>query len=144
MNIAEIIWKHQLNEVYSAVEGKNIIVGVSDDLRICTDSSSSYHANGAFFEGGECMLFPSKEERNWDRFQEAEPEYVPYEDAEEFFNDFAGAKVKRKGISEALFQYTLIVSVEEFSRQGDYYCTPKFWFYNYTTLDGKPLGKLKQ
>ena len=73
-------------------------------------------------------IFPSKEERNWDRFRPKEPTYKPCESAEQFADLFLGAKVKSKKEESIVLLYTIT---------GIF--TPDFWFKNYTLLDGTPL-----
>lgn len=119
MNVKQIIKDNDIEEVYSAVHGCNIT-----KLKL-----DPFHDSGSWVYGGECLIFPSKEERNWDRFKPKEPNYKPCESVEQFADLFLGAKVKLKeGIG---FK---IVSIIEDENDLNY------WFDNYTLIDGTPLG----
>ena len=121
MNIKQIINDNGIETVYSVYYG----VDIPSDGAIFSD----LHENGSAFIGGECLIFPSKEERNWDRFNPKEPNYKQCESIEQFADLFLGAKVKRKeGIG-----FRIVVTIE-----NDYDLS--YWFYNYTLLDGTPLG----
>lgn len=77
MNVANILEKLQSGtRLYSALHGKTVefvkvIDGNSRPIKIrqIGDSSSSayesFYEDGSFVKGGECMLFPNKENRDW-------------------------------------------------------------------------------
>ena len=119
MNVKQIIKDNNIKEVYSVMKGINIP----------TSDLESFRNDGSYHYGGECLIFPSKEERNWDRFKPKEPTYKPCESVEQFADLFLGAKVElREGIA---FEIISIIN-------DDY--TLNYWFNNYTLLDGTPLG----
>ena len=81
MNVANILANLQSGtRVYSALHGKTVeFVKVIDGLnrpikiRQIGDSSSSayesFYEDGSFVKGGECMLFPNKENRDWSNIE---------------------------------------------------------------------------
>ena len=120
MNVKQIIKDNGIEKVYSAYLGCYISI-----------NSAAYwnvDYNGSYFKGGECLIFPSKDERNWDRFKQKEPTYKPCESVEQFADLFLGAKVKHK-IGNII---SIVTHVSEMSMST--------LFYNYTLLDGTPLG----
>lgn len=121
MNVKQIIKDNNIKEVYSVMHGIDVSVDDSVLNGLLDDCS--------YIEGGECLIFPSKEERNWDRFKPKEPVYKPCESVEQFADLFLGAKVKHKTANE----YKIIIGVRDES-------SPSYWFEGYTLLDGTPLG----
>ena len=119
MNVKQIIKDNDIKEVYSAYHG--IYVD-------CLFAINNFNDDGSLEEGGECLIFPSKDERNWDRFKQKEPTYKPCESVEQFADLFLGAKVKHK-IGNII---SIVTHVSEMSMST--------LFYNYTLLDGTPLG----
>ena len=119
INVKQIIEDNYIEEVYSAYHG--IYVD-------CLFAINNFNDDGSLEEGGECLIFPSKEERNWDRFKPKEPTYKPCESAEQFADLFLGAKVKHKTQN----RIDIITHVSEMSMS--------VLFDNYTLLDGTPLG----
>lgn len=72
MNIAEILKNAPKGtKLYSPLFGEVELKSVDDDVievRI-EDSLSTFYKDGRFYRNyssGECLLFPSKDERNWD------------------------------------------------------------------------------
>ena len=120
MNVKQIIKDNNLTTVYSIVHGRFI---PSDCLFVI-----ELYDGGESEEGGECLIFPSKEERNWDRFKPQEPTYKQCESVEQFADLFLGAKVKHKTQN----RIDIIMHVSEMSMS--------VLFHNFTLLDGTPLG----
>lgn len=81
MNVANILEKLQSGtRLYSALHGKTVefvkvIDGNSRPIKIrqIGDSPSSacesFYEDGSFVKGGECMLFPNKENRDWGKIE---------------------------------------------------------------------------
>jgi hypothetical protein len=67
-----------------------------------------------------------------------EPKYEPYTSSEAFARVFGGSMVKHKASNS----YRLVSEVNT-QKPGDptYRKTPQWWFDNYVTMDGEPLGK---
>lgn len=75
MNIAEILKRMPSGtKIYSALHGKEIeFVKVEEELgkpinvreHPTSQSLDSFYPDGSYRRGGECMLFPSKDEREW-------------------------------------------------------------------------------
>ena len=121
MNVKQIIKDNDIKAVYSCAHG--------GDIETCSNFYESLDLTGSIYIGGECLIFPSKDERTWDRFKPKKPTYKQCESVEQFADLFLGAKVKfKEGIG---FK---IVSIIEDENDLDY------WFNNYTLLDGTPLG----
>ena len=54
--------------IYGEVEFEEISV-ITGSIGCKTDGCTVYfHSDGTYYTGGECMLFPSKEQRDWDDF----------------------------------------------------------------------------
>lgn len=74
MNIANILKNYPEGiELYSLVHGpvKFSRVRVSDNFIIIITENGfdfSYYPDGRFAVNGECVLFPSKEQRDWNKF----------------------------------------------------------------------------
>lgn len=76
MNIAEILKRMPSGtKIYSSLHGAEVeLVEVTEDKRqlIITKQHSTslardtFFPDGSFRKGGECMLFPSKDEREWE------------------------------------------------------------------------------
>ena len=70
MNIGEIIKKFPRGtKLYSTVYGDVVLVQVNSIGTIFTmhnDYECMFLSDGKIYKDGECVLFPSKEERNWD------------------------------------------------------------------------------
>ena len=75
MNVKQIIKDNNLATVYSIVHGRFI---PSDCLFVI-----ELYDSGESEEGGECLIFPSKNERTWYRFKPKEPNYKQCESVEQ-------------------------------------------------------------
>ena len=75
MNIAEILKAYpEGTELYTPIWGKCKLIKVEECFETIIrvdlierryDRNESFLSNGAFYEAGECVLFPSKENRDW-------------------------------------------------------------------------------
>ena len=62
--------------IYGEVEFEEISV-ITGSIGCKTDGCTVYfHSDGTYYTGGECMLFPSKEQRDWDGFM------IPFKDGD--------------------------------------------------------------
>lgn len=84
INIAEILnGCSKGTELYSPAFGKVFVSGIdsSDDDTIITETPTgrvlNFTKEGRYAEAGECMLFPSKDQRNWSKFKK--PIVPPFE-----------------------------------------------------------------
>lgn len=72
MNIAEILKNvPKGTKLYSPAFGEVTFKNVSSDIINVRDSvkiERTFYSNGNFYKDGECMLFPSRENRDWDNF----------------------------------------------------------------------------
>ena len=73
-NIAEILKECPKGiKLYSPIFGDCTLVGVwkYNIETICCESGIHYcfYSDGTYFKSGECMLFPSEKQRDWDKFQ---------------------------------------------------------------------------
>ena len=76
MNIAEILKRMPSGtKIYSALHGAEVeLVEVTEDIRelIITKqhptslATNTFFPDGSYYKGGECMLFPSKDKREWE------------------------------------------------------------------------------
>lgn len=74
MNIAEILkYCPKGTELYSTVFGKVEFSKVNPDdlivISIKDDGPRVFRKNGSYSEYGECVLFPSKDQRDWEKFR---------------------------------------------------------------------------
>lgn len=71
MNIAEILkYCPKGTELYSTVFGEVELFGVNNDLiYINTPYITFLFSDGKYKEKGECILFPSKDQRDWNKFR---------------------------------------------------------------------------
>jgi hypothetical protein len=120
MNVKQIIKDNDIKEVYSCAHG--------GDIETCSIFYESLDLTGSIYIGGECLIFPSKEERNWDRFKPKEPTYKPCESVEQFADLFLLKTAKSKTEKEI----RVITYIDE--------SYLNYWFNNYTLLDGTPIG----
>ena len=95
INIAKILKNvPKGTKLYSLVIGECILLEVKDDdeypIRVKInnyDNNNNYEMftkDGKYFDGdyganGECLLFPSKENRNWDKFKIEKYEFKPFD-----------------------------------------------------------------
>ena len=119
MNVKHIIKDNNLATVYSIYHGYFVD---------CLFAIHNFNDDGSLEEGGECLIFPSKEERTWDRFKPKEPVYKQCESVEQFADLFLGAKVKHKTED----RFDIIAHIDKINLQ--------IWFNKFTLLDGTPLG----
>lgn len=62
--------------IYGEVEFKEVSV-ITGSIGCKTNGCTVYfHSDGTYYKGGECMLFPSKEQRDWDDFM------IPFKDGD--------------------------------------------------------------
>ena len=112
MNIAEILKRLPSGtKIYSVLHGSEVELvkveeGASKPIYIKEHSTSmsmeSFYPDGSFWKGGECVLFPSKDERKWKKMslglkpfdkvlaRETEEHFWEIE----FFNSYTGNDVR--------------------------------------------------
>lgn len=81
MNIAKILKNcPKGTKLYSPIYGEVEFIEVSvvtGSIGCKTNGCTVYfHSDGTYYKGGECMLFPSKEQRDWDDFM------IPFKDGD--------------------------------------------------------------
>lgn len=86
INIAIILSECPKNtKLYSPIFGDCTLVEVGTNMitvLCCTTAIRySFYSDGTYVKNGECMLFPSKEQRNWHKFQ------MPFKDGDIISND---------------------------------------------------------
>lgn len=90
MNIAEILKKcPKYTNLYSPIFGEVKLVGVDKKYITCRTSDGfedSFHYDGKYFakyHDAECMLFPSRDQRDWSKFgvtdKETKPQFKPFD-----------------------------------------------------------------
>lgn len=119
MNIIEKI-KHLNNQVYSVIHGKMVqvipneaaieFILITNHVRNIHQTSStsvqvSLMKNGALHEDGEILIFPSKENRDWNsiqtcQFKRGELVFVRDKDSEPFIAMYHTGKTSNTGINE--------------------------------------------
>ena len=86
INIAQILSECPKNtKLYSPIFGDCTLVEVGTSMItvLCCASAIRYtfYSDGTYVKNGECMLFPSKEQRNWHKF------HMPFKDGDIISND---------------------------------------------------------
>ena len=62
--------------IYGEVEFAEVTV-LTESIGCGINGNTVYfHSDGSYYKGGECMLFPSKEQRDWDKFM------IPFKDGD--------------------------------------------------------------
>lgn len=90
MNIAEILKKcPKYTNLYSPIFGEVKLVGVDKKYITCRTSDGfedSFHYDGKYmakYHDAECMLFPSRDQRDWSKFgvtnKETKPQFKPFD-----------------------------------------------------------------
>lgn len=84
INIAEILKDcPKGTKLYSPAFGEVEFIGIDPVMKeiVCNACSNGYQrtflSDGAYSDGGECMLFPSKDQRDWSKFKK--PVLPPFE-----------------------------------------------------------------
>lgn len=72
MNIAEILKNcPEGTKLYSPIFGETTLIYVNNNVIKCntSDGCRIFYSEGKYSQEGECVLFPSKEQRDWSKFQ---------------------------------------------------------------------------
>lgn len=72
MNIAEILKNCPAGtKLYSPIFGETTLIYVNNNVIKCntSDGCRIFYSEGKYSQDGECVLFPSKEQRDWSKFQ---------------------------------------------------------------------------
>lgn len=85
LNLVEILKGHEGETFYSPLFGNVTLVDVDIEYKhpirveTCEESLEIFFANGLYFyyKESECMLFPSKEQRDWNKWIEEQKPKVP-------------------------------------------------------------------
>lgn len=84
LDLVEILKDCQLGtKLYSTVHGEVVFVAVDDrnvNFPIKTQKELSFPEfteDGKFHADGECVLFPSKDQRDWSKFKVSKPKFDP-------------------------------------------------------------------
>ena len=62
--------------IYGEIEFEEVSSITGSIVCKFNDGTVYFHPNGVYYKGGECMLFPSKEQRDWDEFM------IPFSDGD--------------------------------------------------------------
>jgi hypothetical protein len=62
--------------IYGEVEFAEVTVLTESIGCVINGNTVYFHSDGSYYKGGECMLFPSKEQRDWDKFM------IPFKDGD--------------------------------------------------------------
>lgn len=82
INISEILKDCEIGtELYSTLCGKCTLHDVSEDIIFIRSSSNkriiTFDEYGRYFNDSECLLFPSKDNRDWNTFKTEKPKFDP-------------------------------------------------------------------
>ena len=168
INLCEILKGHQGETFYSPLTDDIVTLKSVSLTRICILTSNLLHnvhldSKGAFFPGGECQLFPSKDQRDWNEWDKVNnkktsktwsdiEDYIGFNNRNDYCVDVTGNFTRRNTPIErsalALLKIHQLIEVgyggnvtnEEWHKEIDvYYIHPgvhnKFYI-DYTNLYG--------
>ena len=151
MNISEILkYFPKGTKLYSPIWGEVEFIEVASSNNIVIKSPDGnevlFYCNGAYHRNGECVLFPSKDQRDWkelkigDIMMEKNSKYRPFKNKEECWQEmqkhqpFAWVKEKHSD------RYSLITEVNGLSIKVKEGCLFTDSVKYYTFADGTPFG----
>lgn len=151
MNISEILkYFPKGTKLYSPIWGEVEFIEVASSNNIVIKSPDGnevlFYCSGAYHRNGECVLFPSKDQRDWkelkigDIMMEKNSKYRPFKDIEECWQEmqkhqpFAWVKEKHSD------RYSLITEVNGLSIKVKEGCLFTDGVKYYTFADGTPFG----
>ena len=151
MNISEILkYFPKGTKLYSPIWGEVEFIEVASSNNIVIKSPDGnevlFYCSGAYHRNGECVLFPSKDQRDWkelkigDIMMEKNSKYRPFKNKEECWQEmqkhqpFAWVKEKHSD------RYSLITEVNGLSIKVKEGCLFTDSVKYYTFADGTPLG----
>ena len=150
MNISEILKYFPKGTKYSPIWGEVEFIEVASSNNIVIKSPDGnevlFYCSGAYHRNGECVLFPSKDQRDWkelkigDIMMGKNSKYRPFKDAEECWNEmqkhqpFGWVKEKHSD------RYSLITEVNGLSIKVKEGCLFTDGVKYYTFVDGTPFG----
>ena len=151
MNISEILkYFPKGTKLYSPIWGEVefIEVAISNNIVIKSPDGNEvlFYCSGAYHRNGECVLFPSKDQRDWkelkigDIMMEKNSKYRPFKNKEECWQEmqkhqpFAWVKEKHSD------RYSLITEVNGLSIKVKEGCLFTDSVKYYTFADGTPFG----
>ena len=151
MNISEILkYFPKGTKLYSPIWGEVEFIEVASSNNIVIKSPDGnevlFYCSGAYHRNGECVLFPSKDQRDWkelkigDIMMEKNSKYRPFKDIEECWQEmqkhkpFAWVKEKHSD------RYSLITEVNGRSIKVKEGCLFTDSVKYYTFADGTPFG----
>lgn len=75
LNLCEILKGHEGETFYNAISGSYIkLKSINGGIVF---SGTSFNEDGSYVKGGECMLFPSKDQRDWNKWIEEQKPEIP-------------------------------------------------------------------
>lgn len=80
INLCEILKGHEGETIYCSLIGKNVTINTvtNNAITICNVSELiTLHHNGGYRKEGECQLYPSKDQRDWIRWDEEHNNKTP-------------------------------------------------------------------
>ena len=151
MNISEILkYFPKGTKLYSRIWGEVEFIEVASSNNIVIKSPDGnevlFYCSGAYHRNGECVLFPSKDQRDWkelkigDIMMEKNSKYRPFKNKEECWQEmqkhqpFAWVKEKHSD------RYNLITEVNRLSIKVKEGCLFTDSVKYYTFADGTPFG----
>lgn len=77
LNLCEILRGHEGEAFYNAISGSYIkLKSINGGIVF---SGTSFNEDGSYIKGGECMLFPSKDQRDWNKWDKENNKKTPIE-----------------------------------------------------------------
>ena len=151
MNISEILkYFPKGTKLYSPIWGEVEFIEVASSNNIVIKSPDGnevlFYCSGAYHRNGECVLFPSKDQRDWKELKignimmEKNSKYRPFKNKEECWQEmqkhqpFAWVKEKHSD------RYSLITEVNGLSIKVKEGCLFTDSVKYYTFADGTPFG----
>lgn len=78
LNLCEILKGHEGEPFYSSLFGVNVtLYGIQNNKISFYGGHTDLLDDGSYIKGGECMLFPSKDQRDWNKWAKEQKPKVP-------------------------------------------------------------------
>lgn len=114
---------------YTPIVGEVEFMEVLNDIDTVINTTSKtagpifFYKNGQYLMGGECMLFPSKDQRDWSKFKPKNPKFDP-----KTLQPFDNVLTRHAG---CIWRCELFSHYREYNGIIESYCTNEEYVYRY-------------
>lgn len=116
INLCEILKGHEGEIFWSDVFGLITLVEIYEDFISCHWTNAevlNFHSNGSRIEGERCTLFPSKDQRDWNKWIEEQKPKVPKTWNELEKQPICDSYILGKGLGEVEFTKKGVTPIEK-------------------------------